>query len=68
MADFSNPLQYLSPSDQMLPAYFILAMLPIDQKNPAAVAMQQKHEALWTAGLARMQGNANARKYEEVTF
>ncbi len=63
-----NPLEYIPQPNQLAPAYYILANIPIDVKDENQVYRVKKYEAMWAAEHAALVNAFNTRKYEAFMY
>jgi hypothetical protein len=74
-----NPLSYLPESAQLAPAYYILSMLPAEERftykdgqivsrDTSELERRQMFAAMWQAEIDNIQNAVNARRYEPFRF
>ena len=73
-AGATNPLAYLPSEYQLLPAYYILSMLPVQTVNRSKDEMQlsmerrNTHAAMWDDGIKRLRLLGEQRRLTTATY
>jgi len=61
-----NPLELLPARFQLLPAYYILANLPVKSANQSEVERRNRYESMWKSELLALTDCIESRKWEKA--
>jgi hypothetical protein len=65
---FVNPLVFLPAKYQLLPAYYVLANIPLDSNDKLALTRMQLYQQKWQTGLSELQFSAATRGGKEFSY